>query len=125
VSQKLKTILIIGLCATLVAVESCMNKEEPSIAQKPMSKGSLTVKGGVQEMVIAPEEPVFPSGNGRDEFVSYCGICHSLLYISNQPNFSRAEWTAEVHKMVEKYGAPVDSVVREKIVDYLMTIKGK
>jgi hypothetical protein len=33
-------------------------------------------------------------------------------------------WQAEVKKMVEKYGAPIDSVNCTKIVDYLVAIKG-
>jgi len=86
---------------------------------------TFSVKGSVREMVINPETPEFPEHEGKAEFVSYCAICHSLKYISMQPNFSAKTWDAEVHKMVEKFGAPIDSTVSKKIVAYLVAIKGK
>ena len=63
-------------------------------------------------------------GEGKKEFIANCGICHSLRYISMQPAFPRKTWDAEIHKMIVKYKAPVDSLVAVKIADYLTKIKG-
>ena len=74
-------------------------------------------------MSITPEITNFPEGEGKSEFTSYCSMCHSLRYISMQPNFSKKIWEEEVHKMVAKYNAPIDSVTCIKIVDYLVKVK--
>lgn len=115
-------ILLIVLMAT--AISACY--QQPPISRFYLApQHTYSQCGTVQEMVIQPEEMKFPDGDGKAEFVSYCAICHSLRYIVTQPNFSRATWTAEVHKMTEKYGAPIDSATSSKIVDYLVAIKGE
>lgn len=75
-------------------------------------------------MFIPAETIEFPEHKGKQEFVLTCAKCHSLRYILTQPNFPRKTWAAEVKKMVDKFGAPVDSVTAQKITDYLVTIKG-
>jgi hypothetical protein len=42
-----------------------------------------------------------------------------------QPDFPRKTWQAEVTKMIEKFGAQIDSSNINKLVDYLAMIKGK
>ena len=38
-----------------------------------------------------------------------CGICHSADYVSYQPpGMTQAQWTAEMTKMRQAYGAPLD-----------------
>lgn len=38
-----------------------------------------------------------------------CGICHSADYVSYQPpDMTQAQWTAEMIKMRQAYGAPLD-----------------
>lgn len=86
---------------------------------------TFSVKGSVREMSITPESPEFPEYEGKKEFISYCAICHSLRYISMQPDFPRKTWEAEVNKMVGKYKAPIDSVTCSRIVSYLVHIKSK
>ncbi len=118
--------IIIPFGLLLLAI-SCNNKAEnaPALPTTPTApKHTFAQKGSVREMTIWPETPEFPEHSGKAEFVSYCGICHSLKYITAQPAFPRKTWEAEVHKMVEKYGAPVDSINSRKIVDYLMMING-
>ncbi len=88
-----------------------------------MPENTLIVKGSVRELNIWPEPTNFPEHPGKAEFVSYCGICHSLKYISSQPDFPRKTWEAEVNKMITKFKAPIDSVTGKKIVDYLVAIK--
>ena len=45
-------------------------------------------------------------------------------YVTNQPNFPRKVWEAEVTKMVKMYGAAIDEEKQKLIVDYLMTVRG-
>jgi len=113
--------LVCGLCGIIV-LYSC-GQQQPEAVKMP--DNTFTIKGSVREMNIWPETVSFPEHAGKAEFVSYCGICHSLRYISTQPDFPRKTWDAEVTKMIAKYHAPIDSVTGKKIVDYLVAIKSK
>lgn len=54
-----------------------------------------------------------------------CLICHNADYVYNQANMTRAQWTAEVNKMRAAYKASIGDDDVPKIVDYLMTQRGK
>jgi mono/diheme cytochrome c family protein len=79
----------------------------------------------VHTIVMPHDEPVFPPGSGRDEFVTACVVCHSPRYITMQPRFSPATWLSEVKKMKDVYGAHISDDQVLKITDYLVSIKGK
>jgi len=60
------------------------------------------------------------SGGGYQKTENNCGACHSLDYISTQPPGKGKDfWTAEVTKMINVYGAPIDEADRPAIIDYL------
>lgn len=127
-----RTYLLIALCSLLALAEACTRNAKqaeasaiPPAPAKTSPQHTFSQKGSVREMTIWPEEVSFPEGPGKTEFVSYCGICHSLRYITEQPDFPRKTWEAEVHKMIEKYSAPIDSLTGVKITDYIMTVRGK
>ena len=105
----------------------CRPQQPESKPLPPITQGENTfsVKGSVREMTLSLETPQFPEHDGRSEFVSYCAMCHSLKYISMQPDFSPKIWGAEVTKMIAKYKAPIDSVTAKKIVEYLVAVKGQ
>ena len=49
-----------------------------------------------------------------------CSGCHSLDYVQMNSRFmKRANWEAEVKKMVSVMGAPVSEADAAKLVDYL------
>jgi hypothetical protein len=79
----------------------------------------------VHTIVLPHDEPVFPPGPGRDEFVSACVICHSPQYITMQPRFSRATWLSEVKKMKDVYGAHISDDQVSKIAEYLFFVNGE
>ena len=54
-----------------------------------------------------------------------CGMCHSLRYITMQPNFSKKAWSKEVDKMIKTYGAHINKKEAEEITEYLFSVKGK
>ncbi len=64
------------------------------------------------------------AGEGREDTVKFCGICHSLDYITMQPRFSRSQWTAEVNKMIKVMGAPIPEGDAKVITDYLVAQYG-
>jgi mono/diheme cytochrome c family protein len=75
-------------------------------------------------IVLPHDEPTFPEGPGRQQFLTSCVVCHSPRYISMQPHFSRQVWASEVHKMVTAYGAHVTPEEEARILTYIMTIRG-
>jgi hypothetical protein len=114
--------LLLAICCIGGAATGCKQKQ-PEVYKQP--DNTFSVKGSVREMVLYPEAPPeFAEHEGKAEFVSYCGICHSLKYISMQPAFPAKTWDAEVTKMIVKYHAPIDSVNAKKIVGYLVAVKG-
>src|SRR5713101_7720602 len=79
----------------------------------------------IHTIVMPHDEPVFPPGPGRDEFVTACVVCHSPRYITMQPRFSRTTWLGEVNKMKDTYGAHISDEQVLRITDYLVSINGK
>ncbi|HEX9020771.1 MAG TPA: cytochrome c [Nitrospirota bacterium] len=69
------------------------------------------------------ELPVLPvelkPGPGMDKAATLCNICHSLDYITMQPPFPRAQWTATVNKMIKVMGAPISDEDAKTIITYL------
>ncbi len=59
------------------------------------------------------------AGEGKDVTEKFCNICHSLDYITMQPKFTRAQWTAEVNKMIKVMGAPIPGEDAKIIENYL------
>ncbi len=86
--------------------------------------GSVTVENGVHSIQL-PNIPVeLKAGPGQDKVSTLCNICHSVDYITMQPAFSRATWTAEVNKMIKVMGAPINEEDAKTIIDYLATYYG-
>jgi hypothetical protein len=69
----------------------------------------------------AGEEPVeLKKAPGVDRVEANCGACHSLDYIPmNSPFLNAAGWDAEVAKMINAFGAPIDQADAKIIADYL------
>ncbi|MEO8520765.1 MAG: c-type cytochrome [Acidobacteriota bacterium] len=54
-----------------------------------------------------------------------CGICHSADYVSFQPPaMTQAQWTAEMTKMRQAYGAPLDDQDIKSLGAYLAVAYG-
>jgi len=57
---------------------------------------------------------------GRDVTVASCSVCHSLDYLPmNAPVMTRATWEKSIHKMVDRFGAPINAENLQVILDYL------
>ena len=75
-------------------------------------------------LAAEPAAPVTPGelkpGPGLDVVVAACSGCHSLDYVQmNSPFLTRDGWQAEVTKMRQAYGAPLDQPSADTIVQYL------
>jgi mono/diheme cytochrome c family protein len=122
-------VLSLGLAALVVGCGSPSNisKETGHGVANSTMESMLDSKpdSPVHTIVMPHDEPVFPPGAGRDEFVIACVVCHSPRYITMQPQFSRTEWLGEVEKMKDVYGAHISDEQVLKITAYLVSINGK
>jgi cytochrome c5 len=83
---------------------------------------------GPKESVHSIELPTvtteLKAGEGKDVTERFCSVCHSLDYITMQPIFTRAQWTAVVNKMIKVMGAPIPEENVKIIEGYLTTSYG-
>jgi mono/diheme cytochrome c family protein len=127
---KTKLVIIsLGIAALVAGCGSSSNiskEPEHGIASGKMASMLDSKPDELVHTIVMPhDEPVFPPGPGRDEFVTACVVCHSPRYITMQPQFSRTTWLGEVNKMKDVYGAHISSEQVLKITDYLVSINGK
>lgn len=120
----------------LPALNSCAGNDSagsdsPDNASKsvPASSNSKAGERGdeiaVHSVDLPNYAPDFPPGEGREIFISRCTVCHSLRYVSMQPNFPEATWVKEVDKMRKTWGAHINDDESKAIVSYLVSIKGQ
>lgn len=98
---------------------------QPAQAMHHSVVNNSTADGSVHSITLPYDEPLFPPGSGREEFVTACVVCHSPRYITMQPKFSASTWLSEVKKMKDVYGAHISDEQVRKITDYLVHINGK
>lgn len=108
-----RALLLIPLAAAAIVLFAADPKPVPA-----------KVEGTVHSINVPYGNPELPAGPQYDVYQANCTSCHSSRYITNQPNFPRKVWEAEVTKMVKSYGAPIDEEKQKLIVDYLMSVRG-
>ncbi len=81
-------------------------------------------KSGVHSIELPVIQTELKPGPGLDKVKTLCNICHSVNYITMQPAFPRATWTAEVNKMIKVMGAPINEEDAKTIINYLSTEYG-
>lgn len=129
-TQKTKTLVLalgLGVLVAGCGHPSNISKETAHGMANARMESMIDSKADnpVHTVVMPHDEPVFPPGPGRDEFVTACVVCHSPRYITMQPRFSRSTWLSEVNKMKDVYGAHISDEQALKITDYLFSINGK
>jgi mono/diheme cytochrome c family protein len=88
------------------------------------------VKGSVPQWAkVSVDLPVsqisFPPGNGSVIANAYCLICHSAGMVLRQPPLTQDEWTVEINKMRNAFGAPLPADQVEALAKYLRSINGQ
>lgn len=98
------------------------------IAAICVAQGSSQKKTASDESVKSIDLPAvrieLRDGEGRVKTESSCNVCHSVDYITMQPKFSRAQWSATVTKMIKTFGAPINEEDAKTIITYLSTAYG-
>jgi mono/diheme cytochrome c family protein len=92
-------------------------------AAKEAAKGSAPqwVKVSVE---LPASQVSFPPGNGSVIANAYCLICHSAGMVLRQPPLTQDEWTGEINKMRNAFGAPLPADQVEALAKYLLSING-
>src|SRR5216683_3479293 len=92
-------VLSLGLAALVAGCghPSNISKEADHVIANARMESMFDSKADspVHTIVMPHDEPVFPPGPGRDEFVTACVVCPSPRYITMQPRFSRTTWLSE------------------------------
>jgi cytochrome c5 len=109
-----KNARLVAMAAALLGTVAMWQREAPA-----------EQAGGVHTITLPAMQPELPPGPNRDMVAGTCAICHSTRYITMQPAFTRAVWTAEVDKMRKTFGAPLTDAQAAQAVDYLVAIRGK
>jgi mono/diheme cytochrome c family protein len=69
---------------------------------------------------LAEEMEALKPGAGNDVAGAYCSACHTSDYIvMNSPFLTADQWKAEVTKMRNAFGAPIDDATAAEITAYL------
>lgn len=102
------------LCALLVSAFAPVQAHADS--KLLLKSVSVNLPGG---------DRMFPTSPGSNVADNNCVNCHSAGMVLNQPALSRAQWEAEVNKMRTVYRAPINPADVNRIVDYLVSIRGQ
>ena len=79
---------------------------------------------GEVSITLPPETGAYKMGAGVEVVQANCLMCHSTEYVSSQPPMPRKFWEANVKKMKEKFGAPIQDAQVAAIVEYLAATYG-
>lgn len=110
--KRLFFMLIILIVLLFLPIMGILNAEEKAVG------------GTVRSIDLPVISITLKPGPGLDKTSTLCNICHSIDYITMQPLFPRAQWTATVNKMIKVMGAPINEEDSKTIIEYLATNYG-
>ena len=99
-----------------------------TVNSEPAAKDAA--KGPIQKWTkVSVDLPVsqisFPPGNGSVIANAHCLICHSAGMVLRQPPLTQDEWTVEINKTRNAFGAPLPADQVEALAKYLRSINGQ
>ena len=125
----LRSVALISAVPVLLGIALAAGLAWPrTVNSEPAAKEA--VKGSVPKWVkVSVELPVsqisFPPGNGSVIANAYCLICHSAGMVLRQPPLTQDEWTVEINKMRNSFGAPLPADQVQALAQYLRSINGR
>jgi len=123
-SKTARILQSVGIMTFLVCCGTALNtmgdtaRQDEAAAATERAHESVATGKFVHSIVLPHDEPLFPPGPGRQEFVTGCVVCHSPRYITMQPMFSRSRWHSEVNKMKNVYGAHISDSQAARITTF-------
>jgi mono/diheme cytochrome c family protein len=111
-----------ALCATLFWFgQNCQGAVAVPDGTNLVAEASLN---SVRSITLPHFEPQLQLAPGRPAFLAACGCCHSALYVTMQPPFTRKQWEETVDKMTKVYGAQIAPEQRNEVIEYLLATEG-
>ena len=128
-NTSLRKFALISAVPTLLGIALAAGLTWPrTVDSEPAAKEA--VKGSAPQWVkVSVELPAsqvsFPPGNGSVIANAHCLICHSAGMVLRQPPLTQDEWTGEINKMRNSFGAPMPADQVEPLAKYLQSINGR
>ncbi|MBE3597935.1 MAG: cytochrome c [Limnochordaceae bacterium] len=111
--------LVAGVAtAALVGIAAWLGSRQAAIAPPAPAAQVSEVTGPVYAELVLAEWQLEP-GEGKETVQTFCTICHSLAPILQHREFPKQTWVAEVDKMRQRYGLPINDEIAREIVTYL------
>lgn len=111
----MKHLYLCCLLLALLTIDSGVVKAQNKLA--PIAIHSVTVQ-------LPVSQSGFPPGPGS-ESSGKCLICHSAGMVLKQPLLSEAQWKAEINKMRNAYGAPIDEDEVDSLAAYMSKVNAE
>lgn len=128
-NTSLRNFVLISAVPVLLGIALAAGLAWPrTVNSAPAAKEA--VKGSAPKWVkVSVDLPTsqisFPPGNGSVIANAYCLICHSAGMVLRQPPLTQDEWTGEINKMRNAFGAPLPADQVEALAEYLRSINGQ
>jgi mono/diheme cytochrome c family protein len=128
-NTSLRNFVLISAVPALLGIALAAGLAWPrSVHSEPAAKDAA--KGPIQQWTkVSVDLPVsqisFPPGDGSVIANAYCLICHSAGMVLRQPPLTQDEWTVEINKMRNAFGAPLPADQVEALAKYLRSINGQ
>ena len=128
-NTSLRNIALISTVPVLLGIALAAGLAWPrTVNSEPAAKEA--VKGSVPKWVkvsvdLPASQVSFPPGSGSVIANAYCLICHSAGMVLRQPPLTQDEWTGEINKMRNAFGAPLPADQVEALAKYLRSINGQ
>ncbi len=91
----------------------------PAFVFPSLTAGAAESSGQVHSIKLPQISEKLKPGPGQERTETYCGICHSVDYITMQPKFPGKKWGEIVNKMIKVFGAPIPADTAKEITAYL------
>src|ERR1700738_1762951 len=128
-NTSLRNFVLISAVPVLLGIELAAGLAWPrTVNSEPAAKEGA--KGPIQKWTkvsfdLPASQISFPPGNGSVIANAYCLICHSAGMVLRQPPLTQDEWTGEINKMRNAFGAPLPADQVEALAKYLRSINGR
>src|SRR5712672_1961733 len=114
--------VLLGIALAAGLAWPCTVNSEPAAKEAVKSSVPKWVKVSID---LPASQISFPPGNGSVIANAYCLICHSAGMVLQQPPLTQDEWTVEIDKMRNAFGAPIPADQVQALAEYLRSIDGR
>jgi mono/diheme cytochrome c family protein len=128
-NTSLRNVALIWAVPILLGIALATGLAWPHAADSTTTMEKTATGPGQGWAKVSVELPVsqasFPPGKGADIANGQCLICHSAGMVLRQPPLTQDEWTGEINKMRNSFGAPLPADQVEALARYLHSINGR